>query len=117
MKIDFPEYACEYSKNLAAKSKAFAMQVYDPPEISEEADDGFGADPKFVLAKDAVHPYSLRLSSPLIGRGRVCDWMTGAYDIRGEEDDGKYLRVRDGKVDIGCYQCWLNPVGMTVVVR
>jgi hypothetical protein len=80
-------------------------------------EDGFGADPKFVLAKDAVHPYSLRLSSPLIGRGRVCDWMTGAYDIRGEEDDGKYLRVRDGKVDIGCYQCWLNPVGMTVVVR
>lgn len=45
MKIDFPEYACEYSKNLAAKSKAFAMQVYDPPEISEEVDDGFGADP------------------------------------------------------------------------
>jgi hypothetical protein len=43
--------------------------------------------------------------------------MTGAYDIRGEADEGKYLRVRDGKVDIGCYQCWLNPVGMTVVVR
>lgn len=45
MKIDFPEYACEYSKNLAAKSERFALQVYDAPNLLEEPDDGFGADP------------------------------------------------------------------------
>jgi len=79
--------------------------------------DGFGADPKFRLGKDPAHPYSLRLSSPLVGRGAVADWMTDAYDLRGTADDGKYLRLRDGAVDIGCYQCWLDPVGMTFTIR
>ena len=50
MKTDFPEYACEYAKNLAAKSKSFALQVYDPPEFSEEADEGYGTDPFGELA-------------------------------------------------------------------
>jgi hypothetical protein len=26
-------------------------------------------------------------------------------------------RLRDGKVDIGCYQCWLDPVGMVFSVK
>lgn len=28
---DFPEYACPYARRLAAKSRRFALQVYDPP--------------------------------------------------------------------------------------
>lgn len=45
MKIDFPEYACEYSRRLAATSERFALQVYDTPEVLSRQDDGFGADP------------------------------------------------------------------------
>ena len=26
-------------------------------------------------------------------------------------------RLRDGKVDIGCYQCWLDPVGLWFSIR
>ena len=75
-------------------------------------------DPKFQGYRDATHPYSLRRSSPAIGRGTVEEeWMAGTCDIRGTEDNGKYLRLRDGKVDIGCYQCWLDPVGMKIVVK
>ena len=75
-------------------------------------------DPKFQGYRDATHPYSLRRSSPAIGRGTVEEeWMAGTYDIRGTEDNGKYLRIRDGKVDIGCYQCWLDPAGMKIVIK
>ena len=35
------------------------------------------------------------------------DWMADATDIRG----AGYPRLREGKVDIGCYQCWLKPRG------
>ena len=28
--MGFPEYACEYSRRLAGKSRRFALQVYDP---------------------------------------------------------------------------------------
>ena len=42
----FPEYACEYSRRLASESPRFARQVYDPRRsASEEAPDGFPADP------------------------------------------------------------------------
>ena len=51
------------------------------------------------------HPYSLKLSSPLIGKGLVLDWMADGVDFVGNP------RLRDGKVDIGCYQCWRNPAG------
>ena len=74
-------------------------------------------DPKFQAHRDVMHPYSLRLNSPAVGRGTVEKWMVGAYDIRGLKDGGKYLRIRDGKVDIGCYQCWLDPAGMKIVIK
>lgn len=45
MKTDFPEYACEYSKRLAAVSIPFAKQVYDPPSGSAGGSDGYGIDP------------------------------------------------------------------------
>ena len=43
--------------------------------------------------------------------------MIGAYDLRGDADGGKYLRLQDGDVDIGCYQCWLDPIGTSIVIR
>lgn len=75
--------------------------------------EGFPASPYFSLAKDAEHPYSLRTSSPLIGCGKVEPWMMDATDIRGEG----FPRLRDGTVDIGCYQCWLDPVGTVFIIR
>ena len=75
--------------------------------------------PKFDRS-NVAHPYSLKLSSPAVAKGLVQPWMADAYDIRGAIDDGgkyRYLRLRDGKVDIGCYQCWLDPVGTTLMFR
>ena len=67
----------------------------------------------FQVTRDACkfvgtgsHPYSLKLNSPLREKGLVLDWMAEATDLAGNP------RLRDGKVDIGCYQCWLNPVGL-----
>ncbi len=53
--------------------------------------------------------YALKHSSPARGKGLVMDWMTDATDIRQDE---AYPRLRDGKVDIGCYQCWLDAIGL-----
>ena len=66
--------------------------------------------PGFVGAeKDPDNPYALSLKSPLTTtyHGLVMDWMADATDIRG----AGYPRLREGKVDIGCYQCWLKPRG------
>ena len=70
---------------------------------------GDGAvDPKFVgEERDALNPYALRNRSSAIDIGEVSSWMADATDIRG----AGYPRLRDGKVDIGCYQCWLKPRG------
>ena len=70
-----------------------------------------GADPKFSLK--GAHPYEPKFSSPLVGLGVVEPWMSDATDIRGEG----FARLREGKVDIGCYQCWLNPVGTLLSIR
>ena len=78
---------------------------------------GIPATPGFAGAKDPAHPYALRTSSGLLGLARVADWMADAYDIRGEADDGKYRRLRDGKADLGCYQCWYDFIGTKVFIR
>lgn len=35
----------------------------------------------------------------------------GTYDLAGKD------RLRDGKLDLGCYQCWLDPIGMCLFFR
>jgi hypothetical protein len=62
---------------------------------------------KFV--GDGDHPYSLKRKSVLRGKGLLLDWMEDEPDYAGNP------RLRDGKVDIGCYQCWLDPVGLRLV--
>lgn len=64
---------------------------------------------------EGAPPYSIKHGSPARGKGVVMDWMDGAPDIR--NDVARYPRLRDGKVDIGCYQCWLDPVGVLLLVR
>ena len=70
---------------------------------------GEGWDPKFVGKGEL--PYELRRASPLRTSGQVLDWMADATDLAGNP------RLRDGAVDIGCYQCWLDPVGAVFSIR
>ena len=72
-----------------------------------------GDNPRFD-EMNADDPYSLLHASPAVGAGLVMGWMEEATDIR---NDTRYLRLRDGLVDIGCYQCWLAPKGFMLLVR
>ena len=72
----------------------------------------FGAKPRFVMDGTADQ-YALKHNSPACGCGLVQDWMDEANDVRG---DG-FPRLRDGKVDIGCYQCWLDPLGLMLLFK
>lgn len=78
---------------------------------------GIPSTPGFVFSRDPGNPYALRTSSGLRGLAKVADWMDGAYDIRGDADRGKYRRLRYGKADLGCYQCWYDSLGLRLLFR
>lgn len=65
-------------------------------------------------SSNASDPYSIKATSRARGRGQVMDWMESATDIR---RDPAFPRLRDGGVDIGCYQCWLPIPGLAVIVK
>ena len=68
--------------------------------------------PRF--ADEGEFPYEPKFSSALRGAGRLLDWMDeDALDLSGRG------RTRDGKVDVGAYQCWMEPqyVGTIFSVR
>ena len=58
-----------------------------------------------------VADYTLRYGSPARGLGDASIWGETATDLAGN------LRKRNGKVDPGCYECWIDPVGMTLLIR
>ena len=91
-------------------SNVVGLDDYVDEALYQFGANGFGANPKFVMDEDATNPYALKTASPLIGRGKVLDWMSSATDIRGEG----FARIRDKKVDIGCYQCWLTHPGLMI---
>ena len=65
-----------------------------------------------LMRRYPYEPYfALSYKSPLAGAGTVTGWMSDAADLAGRP------RLRDGKVDVGCYQCWLNPPGIVMTVR
>lgn len=55
--------------------------------------------------------YQLRPSSPLRGKGLLLDGMADDLDLADNP------RVREGKVDLGCYQCWTDSPGVLFLVR
>ena len=64
--------------------------------------------------KNSENPFAITRRSPAFSKaGAVEDWMATATDIRGEG----FPRLRDGVVNIGCYQCWDVIPGMSVIVR
>lgn len=72
------------------------------------------ADAKFVgekAEKLGAPAYSLRASSPARGRGDASVFGADAHDL------AENPRLRDGKLDLGCYQCWLDPVGFLLLCR
>ena len=72
----------------------------------------FCANPKFVKDSRPDAPYwSLLPNSQLIGKGDASIWTAEDVDLTGK------FRLRDGKVDIGCYECWLREPGMMIFVR
>ena len=77
---------------------------------------GTAFNPKFVGEEvDSENPYALSYKSPCVKtyHGQVQGWMASATDIRGQG----FPRLRDGVVDIGCYQCWLRPLGFMMIFR
>lgn len=89
------------------------LEMYIDGPMHRFGVDGFPERPGFAYGRDPEHPYSLRRSSPLIGKGAYADWMADAADLRG---DG-FARANGTSVDIGCYQCWLDPVGTVFSIR
>ena len=81
---------------------------------ADYADDGcieLGAGVSPMFLNHGEHPYTPRFFSPLRSRGLVLDWMEDGNDLAGNP------RLRDGKADVGCYQCWLDPVGAVFSIR
>ena len=72
------------------------------------------ANPRFCAGRKGYEGepyYSLNPFSPLRGKGRDVGFSAEDLDLAG------FPRVRDGKVDLGCYECWLNPRGMFMSIK
>ena len=96
---------CAFDKPVYSKTKnktpAFQSNIYQFSDMKFDS-------------KNEEHPYSLRWGSPARGLGELLDWTDGDLDIR---NDAAYPRLRDGKVDLGCYQCWLDPIGFKFCIQ
>ena len=79
----------------------FAAKTNAPNALMQCANPRFAQNPK----------WSLSLRSPILGKGAVADWMDESTDLAGKS------RIRDGAVDPGCYQCWLRPLGMIMLIK
>lgn len=62
-------------------------------------------------AKFVPGDYQLQYRSPARGRGLMLNWTEFDFDLAGNK------RIRDGKVDLGCYQCWINPRGLCLILK
>ena len=58
-----------------------------------------------------VHKYSLRPESPAIGMGDASMFSATDLDYAGN------LRLREGRLDPGCFECWLNITGTRIIFR
>lgn len=58
-----------------------------------------------------VHKYALRAESPVLGMGDATMFTSTDRDLAGN------LRLRDGRLDPGCFECWLNRIGTMVLCR
>ena len=76
--------------------------IYDTAKLFEDS-----TRPKY----DTAHPYKLRTNSPAVNAGLAIPGMAALTDYSGAG------RVNGDRIDIGCYECWLKPLGFTLVFR
>ena len=76
--------------------------IYDTAKLFEDS-----TRPKY----DTAHPYKLRINSPAVNAGLAIPGMAALTDYSGAG------RVNGDRIDIGCYECWLKPLGFTLVFR
>ena len=90
-------------------SSEFATKTNAPNSLMLCENPKFAGRNASVRRRYPAEPYwALAHNSPLLGKGSALEWPEGATDLAGR------LRVKDGKVDIGCYQCWLMPPGFMI---
>ena len=99
-------FASSYYSHFVGRSdclsdERFASLTNSPNSLMLCENPRFAAEPK----------WSLSLKSPLLGLGDASIWSDGDMDLAGN------LRLRDGKVDVGCYECWLHERGMRLIFR
>ena len=102
----YSSYNCLTNCILGVRSIAKSADMQD----CNTEDMGENWSPRF--ADEGEFPYEPRYGSKLRGAGMLLDWMDGdSLDLSGR------ARLRDGKVDAGAYQCWMDPVGAVFIFR
>ena len=82
------------------------------PPGSTQAETLFPYAPLF--RSQGVPKYTPRRSSALVGRGDASMYSAADVDLAGN------LRLRadaGNELDIGCYQCWLEPKGFMIIFK
>ncbi len=71
-------------------------------------------EPRFAAQREGCEDFAYYMpvsSSPLCGAGQVLGFTASDKDLSGRP------RLRDGRIDIGCYQCWNIRPGFVLMVR
>ena len=98
--------------NVVARNCIFGVgEKYALPRVMENC--AMDKVVRFLPAADDGYPFQPKRQKCVTGAGLVEDWMATANDVRGEG----FPRLRDGLVDIGCYQNWLPLPGMMMLLR
>jgi len=71
----------------------------------------FAGDPRYVARFPGLPAFAPLPGSPLCGRALTLAWTADDLDLAGNG------RMRDGKVDVGCYQCWQDAESMVILLR
>lgn len=105
-------YYGAFEESYYLTEEMFATKTAGAGSLMRCASPKFAGEDPAVAARYPDEPYwALSYRSPLAGGGHVFDWPDGAVDVAGRP------RVRDGKVDVGCYQCWMVPPGTVISVK
>ncbi len=113
---DIPAVATNVVVSFTSSILAAASDDYVPgSENRNYYPDRMTFNPGFAgAAQDPENPYAITQKSPAFEMvGRIEDWMASATDIRG----AGFPRLRGGKVNIGCYQCWDVLQGFRIIFR